>query len=375
MTQSNLLELAKGGNPQAIATLMNLVLEPKGVTAKATLRENCLHIFFTSEHLLSKATIASFVQSGLKALGTQSFEKVRLYAQKVGQATPIWVEEWGVREGALQDESAKPTIAARPQPIAPSPSTSLNLSLSALETQALETQVPIQATSVVSSPKELQSCSTRKPAKHSNSWAQRRRQASSLLSLIQGFSLSNRGRIVLVVGGGAFLIGGGLAIVLNSHANSRTTLQTSSGIPAIAKTGNQLSLQPSLQPANATEAEAERYLAQMNKAQQAFYEANQRFASTLEELERSASIISHSSHYVYRLVIRDQTQSVLTATPKVKELRSYAGTVLLAQKPVGSTTVVGIICKTNRASTFPPVLPQPAAEPVQCPVDSIQILD
>ncbi|WP_242063438.1 hypothetical protein [Nostoc sp. FACHB-892] len=41
MTQPNLLELAKQGDAQAIASLMNRQLQPKGITAKVALKDAC----------------------------------------------------------------------------------------------------------------------------------------------------------------------------------------------------------------------------------------------------------------------------------------------------------------------------------------------
>ena len=51
-TQPNLLELAKQGNPKAIATLMNRQLQPKSITAKAALKEGCLQIMLESAQLI-----------------------------------------------------------------------------------------------------------------------------------------------------------------------------------------------------------------------------------------------------------------------------------------------------------------------------------
>ncbi|WP_277926746.1 MULTISPECIES: hypothetical protein [Nostoc] len=41
MTQPNLLELAKQGDAQAIASLINRQLQPKGITAKVALKDAC----------------------------------------------------------------------------------------------------------------------------------------------------------------------------------------------------------------------------------------------------------------------------------------------------------------------------------------------
>ncbi len=51
MTQPNLLDLAKQGNPKAIAALLNCSLQAKGITAKANLKENgYLQFMLESSH-------------------------------------------------------------------------------------------------------------------------------------------------------------------------------------------------------------------------------------------------------------------------------------------------------------------------------------
>jgi hypothetical protein len=43
-TPPNLTELAKQGNANAIAALMNRQLQPRGITAKAALKVGCLSV-------------------------------------------------------------------------------------------------------------------------------------------------------------------------------------------------------------------------------------------------------------------------------------------------------------------------------------------
>ncbi len=48
MTQPNLLELAKQGDAQAIASVINYLLKPKNITAKVVLKNNCLQVMLES---------------------------------------------------------------------------------------------------------------------------------------------------------------------------------------------------------------------------------------------------------------------------------------------------------------------------------------
>lgn len=362
MTQANLLELARNGNPQAIAALMNLVLEPKGVVAKTQLEGNCLHVVFTSEHVLSQSAIVSFVKNGLHSLGPQSFQTVKLYARKPGQQVSLWVESF--RAG--QVEVATPVAAPPPTPVATKTTTAL---------PNLQSPVPQTAPAPQTSrpTAHQRATKTAKPPSRSLGW--RIKQA------VQNFQgpqlgwprLTRPYQVVIAVSMGAFLVGGAVALMTNTQAKSSIQSAVPSSTGSTTSPSAQSIVPPnSQQPATTPETQVEAYLAQMNKAQQAFYQANGRFAATLEELERSAAILSHSTHYTYRLVLREDIQSVLTATPKQEGLSSYSGTVL----PVDATqptTMATIICKTNQPSSYPPILAQATGQPILCPADASPI--
>lgn len=365
MTQSSLFELARNGNPQAIASLMNQVLEPKGVVAKTQLEGNCLHILFTSDHSLSQTAIASFVQNGLNALGTKSFQTVKLYAKKLGQETPLWVDTFSLKSYA--------EVTQPPTSRAVSPTASLLPPPASVATGSTLPTVE-KPRAAVAKPQ------ARRPAQQS------KKQSTANFNQWRHNWLErlNQYKVAIAVSAGAFVIGGTAALMFNPQAQSTSQApaanSTNSLTPNLAVTTpaltNQAVVQPGeaqkIAPASSSEAEAEAYLTKMNKAQEAFYQTNGRFAATLEELERSASIMSQSANYTYRLVLRDPSQSVLTATPKQANFRSYSGTVVVANSS-DANTMAGVVCKTSQPSNFPPILPQLTGQPIQCPADAIQV--
>jgi hypothetical protein len=89
----NLTELAKQGDPKAIATLMNRSLQPKGITANGSSRHDCLQLQLESAQVPSQAALVKFVQKGLMNLGVQSIKTVRIYGYQKGIETPAWEEE------------------------------------------------------------------------------------------------------------------------------------------------------------------------------------------------------------------------------------------------------------------------------------------
>lgn len=408
MTQSDLLERAKQGNPEAIAALMNLVLEPRGVSAQANLQNSCLHVFFTSEQLLSQSTLASFVRTGMASIAAQSIQTVRLYAKKVGQSSPIWVEEFslnaaihGTGASASGEQAAiSPSVAAPPEtPIAPvaaqlhqpqAQMASLRAIARSLQPPKPSTPVPLGtsssqavsfdlsgglATGAIANPPPTanppsQPTLTKRPTgkkkrvKRATSPGQKLGRPPRRRRVAKPYVLAG------MIGAGAFLIGGVWAISARLPGNARASSQARTE----SLTASQQSLLAPADSSKATiEQSARQYMAQMNKAQQKFYDANKRFAANLEELERSASIMSQSSHYTYRLVTRDRGQAVLTATPKDEGLKSFSGAMFLAETAQGSDSVAGLVCESTQPSTYPPVLPQEAGAVIQCPTDAINV--
>ena len=413
MTQSDLLERAKQGNPEAIAALMNLVLEPRGVSAQANLQNSCLHVFFTSEQLLSQSTLASFVRTGMATIAAQSIQTVKLYARKVGQNSPLWVEEFSLNaaiNGTSQTplggnghamasvpvapparpesppeaqlpqaqpqaqmaslraiaRSLQPPTALKPQPAG----TPISFNLAGASSPAMPPAIAMPPTEAVT-PGPSQPTLAKRP----KGQKKRVKRAS-----VPGQKLGRPPRrrrvskpyvLAGMIGAGAFLIGGVWAISTRLPS-SASRPSTQAGVGTIAAS-NQAIVPPNTESQGAIEQSARQYMAQMNKAQQQFYETNKRFASSLEELERSASIMAQSSHYTYRLVTREQGQAVLTATPKNEGLKSFSGAMFLAETAQGSDSVAGLLCETTRPSTYPPVLPQEAGAVIQCPADAINV--
>ena len=93
MTDSNVLELAKLGDPQAIASLMNQSLESKGMLAKVERQGDCLEVVLEADRVPNRQALTAFVQKGISNLGTQSIRLVRILGQQVGASYPAWMQE------------------------------------------------------------------------------------------------------------------------------------------------------------------------------------------------------------------------------------------------------------------------------------------
>jgi uncharacterized protein (DUF697 family) len=100
--QPNLLELASQGNAQAIATLMNRQLQPKGITTKAALKEGCLQIMLESAQVPNQQALVVFIRKGITNLGAEPIKKVKVYGRQIGEEFPAWNEEFEVVAQTVQ---------------------------------------------------------------------------------------------------------------------------------------------------------------------------------------------------------------------------------------------------------------------------------
>jgi aryl-alcohol dehydrogenase-like predicted oxidoreductase len=61
MTQPNLLEVAKQGDAQAIASVINYLLKPKNITAKVILKDSCLQVMLESVQVPEQESSVTFI--------------------------------------------------------------------------------------------------------------------------------------------------------------------------------------------------------------------------------------------------------------------------------------------------------------------------
>ncbi|AVH71063.1 hypothetical protein [Nostoc sp. 'Lobaria pulmonaria (5183) cyanobiont'] len=108
MTQPNILKLAKQGDTQAIASLMNRQLHPKGIAAKVAFKDACLEVMLESAEVPNQQILVAFIRKGLTALEAASVEIVRVYGQQTGKEFPVWSQEFdlGIAEAVDNEESA-----------------------------------------------------------------------------------------------------------------------------------------------------------------------------------------------------------------------------------------------------------------------------
>ena len=378
MTQPHLLEfskqveLAKQGEPQAIATLINVTLEPKGVTATAAVEDDCLYVFLSSARMLNAKALVAFIQRGILRLEVSSIQQVQVYGQRFEDDQPLWVETFAIHRSHIADalEALSHTSSSDPPTSHPSivalddsPLSFATLS-NRWKQQWAERTLPLQAPlrHALSTAKQflaqqrdrftpqrdrvLQETSDRPPTKQPVSYV----KLSVLVTLA------------------AFVTGGTVALIANSNTVGSGDRKAGANVSTL-DSGNQLAIKTDAERLQVQQqATARKYLESMNKAQQKFYRQNNRFASTLEELERFAAVpIATRSDYVYKLTVPNKAQSQLTAVPKADGLKSYTAAVSIVKS---SNQTVAAICASQQAAKVPPLVFQSPEGTVQCPVES-----
>ena len=96
-SKPNLLELAKQGNPKAIAHLINRHLQPKGVTTKVALEDGYLQVILEAEQI-PKQELVAWVQKGITALESDFIQSVKVCGRQAGGNSIGWVEEFKISE-------------------------------------------------------------------------------------------------------------------------------------------------------------------------------------------------------------------------------------------------------------------------------------
>jgi hypothetical protein len=92
MASPEMLGLAKKGDPVAIATLMNQVTQPRGISVRGKAQDDCLHLLFEAEQIPKQRTAVSFVRSSLDILKIHTLKTVMIYGRQQGSHHTSWHE-------------------------------------------------------------------------------------------------------------------------------------------------------------------------------------------------------------------------------------------------------------------------------------------
>ena len=90
MPQQSPLELAKQGNPNAIAVLINRNVKPKGITAKVSRKDDCLRVMLESNQVPNQDNLSEFIRNAILKLGIAELNTLQVLGRQVGDQAPAW---------------------------------------------------------------------------------------------------------------------------------------------------------------------------------------------------------------------------------------------------------------------------------------------
>lgn len=93
MDRVTILARARGGDADAIATLITHSLCSKGITARAARHSYRLFLWLEADTVPSQTAAVDYVRQGMQRLQVSGIGTVQICGQQVGQSFPTWVEE------------------------------------------------------------------------------------------------------------------------------------------------------------------------------------------------------------------------------------------------------------------------------------------
>ena len=95
-SQTNILEKAKNGQPDAIATLLNRNLQPKGITAKASVKNNCFWIMLEGAKTPPQKQLVEFIRQAFTKLEVDAYATIKIYGKCLNEEIPDWHEDLAI---------------------------------------------------------------------------------------------------------------------------------------------------------------------------------------------------------------------------------------------------------------------------------------
>jgi|GEM_PF-2629837 len=109
-------QAAKNGNPQAISILLNRQLQPKGITAKVSVKDSCLQIMLEAANIPNQKALVTAIQKWIDGLGITSIQSVQVYAKQTGEEIPAWNDRFEIAKPLEEPKTANVASVALQTP-------------------------------------------------------------------------------------------------------------------------------------------------------------------------------------------------------------------------------------------------------------------
>lgn len=97
-------------NAQSISQLLNQSLQPLGITAKAVIKPDCLHILLESDRVPARQDLVRLVREEIISQGIESIPKMLVYGRMKGTKEGQWSEEVDLSAVGPPDEDEYPEV-------------------------------------------------------------------------------------------------------------------------------------------------------------------------------------------------------------------------------------------------------------------------
>ncbi|WP_341526283.1 type IV pilin-like G/H family protein [Nostoc sp. UHCC 0302] len=358
MTQPNLLELAKQGDAQAIASLMNRQLQPKGIKVKTNLTSGCFMVIAESENVPEQSFLVDFICKGITELKAEVIKRVVIHGRVSGNNTSVWRESFEIKSDLTVQQEQLEFINSLPVTSHKSKN-----KISIIDRLTSFLRVVKDAREVINIILLL----------------------SIFLTLTANLFINNKSRPTLWeykvesiddaafdaamhrIGAEGWELTSARRAISGEGSSSRGLYEVIFKRPAtkakIRENSEKLKVEAKESLLQSTQLLAKIGIGSINRAQQANYLEKMTFANTIEELGLSLKL--ETENYVYNITT-DSSSSFVTATAKIDELKSYVGAVFLVLEN-GETTTVAVRCETNAPSKISPKSPQLNVKQPVCP--------
>lgn len=369
-TQPNPLELALQGNVQALDALISRKLQSKGITTKTSLNQGCFTVIAESENVPDQAFLVDFIRKGITNLKSEAIQRVIVQGRITGKATPVWRE-------AFELQSA---VTANHQQPASSNKSSIDSSTTSLKSQLNLPKNDKLASRFLSFFKGASQLSHTAIlfgillVSMANLFAVSKSQPTLWEYKVEPIPDGGFEQIMHQMGSEGWEVASARRAVSGEGSSSEGLYEVIFKRPAtktqIRENDKKLKAEAKASALQATQALPRSEIGAINRAQQLFFLENNALASTIDELGLNLKL--ESENYAYSLT-NDQSKSLVTATAKTDDLKSYTGAVFLVQEANGSMTTVALTCQTDAPSKTPPASPQLNGSQPVCSAGSLDV--
>jgi len=98
-------QLAKAGDPNAIAVLLNRQLYDKGITVQVVLKNHCLKILLESSKVPPQQITVQLVQKIINSLKSPIVRSIKIYGRIKGKKQPDWQQTFSLELNSQPDSS------------------------------------------------------------------------------------------------------------------------------------------------------------------------------------------------------------------------------------------------------------------------------